>query len=635
MQLIASKDLFSISPSRIRRLENHPSLEIIFNPNITDYDTAVNLLLFFHQNLKKSTVTLQNVPPCLKPDFSEHIHNPKNIHKKKPPACSECKYNDACGGIYRDQQIQVKPVPDIPQELIIEVTRKCNLNCFYCFNSFKREGNELSLPKIKQHIDEGQTLGIPYLRLTGGEPLLREDLFEILEYSKGKFKEIRLNTNGQLIDKKTAQKLADYVYNVLIPLNAPDPETEKKITGHDSFEKKKRAIKFLKEAGIPIVRSGTIALEKNITEFETIHNLVKELNLDAWEWYRPVSKEPLVSTEKLKELVDILYAYKKKGEIYPIANAIPFCFYDSLKVNEVALGAKFDDGNTRIVLSPEGYYKPSYFLDINLGDDLEKAWKNQQHILHTECIDCIHKKVCKGGSRLFEKDPLMKQFTKEAKRFKSQFDKEIKGADECSVYYIGRSKKISIEIELFQTLSRHCQKFTDMGCGYGTESILAAILGLDVLAIDKNPDRLDFLLKRKNKYEQIRNLNIITKQGTYDEDIPETDIIFFKNSIYFIHTHPNMKLFAQCKKALGENGIMVFNTIDRIKGETIASLMEKTGLITYRKQLSKTKYRDIGDNKKEKTARFLTLGTANKFPDSLIDELDISIDRYHTLLHEL
>ncbi|MFO7710429.1 MAG: radical SAM protein [Candidatus Woesearchaeota archaeon] len=634
MQLIANKDLFSIPIPRLRKLEqSHSSFEILFKPNITDYDTAISLLLFFHQNLENSTVSLHNVPPCLKPDFSEHIHNPPDMLKSKPSICKECRYNEDCGGIYRDHNIQVRPVPDIPQELIIEITRRCNLDCFYCFNSFKREGNELSLPEIKQHIDEGERLGIPFFRLTGGEPLLREDLFEVLDYAKGKFKEIRLNTNGQLIDKSTGQKLAQYVYNVLIPLNAPDPETEKKITGHDSFEKKKQAIRLLKEAGVPVVRSGTIALEKNIDEFETLRNMAKEL--DAWEWYRPVSKEQLVSTEKLKELIDILYEYKKKGEFYPIANALPFCFYDTEKVNEVALGAKFDDGHSRIVLSPEGYYKPSYFLDMNLGANLKKAWKNQKHKLHTECIDCIHRKVCKGGSRLFEKDPLMKQFSQKAKQFKEIFDEELKSANECSGYYIGRSKKISIEIELFQILSKKYRKFTDMGCGYGTESILAATLGFDVLAVDKNLDRLHYLLKRKREYEKIGSLNIRTKEGIYDEDLPETDIIFFKNSIYFSHTHPNRELFAQCKKALSENGLMVFNTIDRIKGETISGLMEKTGLITYRKQLSKTKYRDIGENKKEKTARFLTLGTKNKFPAPLIEEVDRSINRYHTLLHEL
>lgn len=299
------------------------------------------------------------------------------------------------------------------EEVVIEVTFRCNLDCFFCFNSITltkdAASNELSTDQIKKVIDKSRELNVPYIRFTGGEPLLRSDIYELLAYARSKgFKEVRINTNGTLVDKSVAKKLEKYVDNVLVALNS---------YGDELFKRKVNALKLLKKTKIKIVRSGTIALPENIKNFLKIYCVVAKLGLDDWEFYRPIiqkNNKSLTSREEIKVLVcELLKIKKETGNIYPISNAIPFCVLgndlESMKnVSEVSLGAKYDDGHCRLVVDPRGYIKPSYFIDVNLGNylEIEKAWNSvflkkirELSFVDSTCAGCVHLSVCKAGSR--------------------------------------------------------------------------------------------------------------------------------------------------------------------------------------------------------------------------------------------
>ncbi len=87
--------------------------------------------------------------------------------------------------------------------LRISLTNRCNLDCFYCH----REGNgdsagEMDTAKVKRVLDEARASGIRTIKFTGGEPLLRSDLFEIIGHSRSLgFSDISLTTNGTLLDE--------------------------------------------------------------------------------------------------------------------------------------------------------------------------------------------------------------------------------------------------------------------------------------------------------------------------------------------------------------------------------------------------------------------------------------------------
>ena len=103
-----------------------------------------------------------------------------------------------------------------PRELCIESTTSCNCRCDFCYNqnSFAKNGrddNGLSTAELKKIIDIVSDAGIERIRFTGGEPLLRKDIFELASYAKEKNLQTVLNTNGMLIDKQKGEKISELI----------------------------------------------------------------------------------------------------------------------------------------------------------------------------------------------------------------------------------------------------------------------------------------------------------------------------------------------------------------------------------------------------------------------------------------
>jgi radical SAM protein with 4Fe4S-binding SPASM domain len=274
--------------------------------------------------------------------------------------------------------------------------------------------------------------GIKNIRFTGGEPLLRPDILEILKYAKSLgFREVRLNTNGSLIDEKMALLLTETVDNFLIPLEGPDAEAEMESTGiKDSFDLKLKAISYLAKAGAKIIRVGTVATSQVISDLEKVSKIIRNLPIRQWELYRPipVAGGGQSSRKDIELLVEKFSVLKKQdpGKEYIIANALPFCSVKNMNlIDSLSVGAIYDDGHSRFVIDPRGFAKPHYFIDENIGDPLDpigcwnhpfmKKMRNLE-FLPTVCKNCRFKLKCRGGSRFAAKmyygkydalDPLM------------------------------------------------------------------------------------------------------------------------------------------------------------------------------------------------------------------------------------
>ena len=228
-----------------------------------------------------------------------------------------------------------------------------------------------------------------------------------------------LNTNATLIDRKAADKIAECVENVLIPLNAYNDESEKAITGKNAFKRKIRGITLLRKKGIKFLRCSTVATRTNITHLDRIYALVKRLNVSDWELFReiPLFKDDItVNNNDMAMLVEKLLDINRKSKReYKIANALPFCCYDSRKVEKVALRASADDGYTRFVIDTTGDAKPMYYMKEDIGnifyDDIIDIWDcgfmkdiRQLSYVPNGCKKCKHIiKKCKGGSRVTSK----------------------------------------------------------------------------------------------------------------------------------------------------------------------------------------------------------------------------------------
>ena len=374
-------------------------------------------------------IRVKGLPHCLIPEPEGVIlksENNKNFKKLKK--CITCRYYKQCDGIPRGyfnrlDERTIKP-QSLPKEIMIELTSRCNFQCKFCFNriSFAKRGHggkEMTTDYVKKVIDSIKKAGIPIVRFTGGEPMLRSDLIDLIRYAKSKKLEVRLNTNGFLIKSyNEAKRLAENIDYVLFSMHTYDSKKDEKITGvKGSFEKKLRAIKWLKKAGIKTIRVSTIATLDNIRNLEKFYELFKKLKIDKWATNRLIplpGEKNLWGKKELSLLVEKLIKIRKDiiDKQIPlklhIVNAVPLCALDPIKMNAVCSGARSVDGHERFVIDPRGFAKPIYYIEKNIGDPLniKKCWnhpfmqslRNYKN-LPIECRSCLLLEKCKGGNR--------------------------------------------------------------------------------------------------------------------------------------------------------------------------------------------------------------------------------------------
>jgi len=136
----------------------------------------------------------------------------------------------------------------IEEKLSIEVTTHCNIDCSFCF---ARAGNaerySLPIDLVKEIITEGYNTGYRRLHITGGEPLLWEGIFGVLDYAFSiGYKTAFMNTNGTLLTKNIAKKLAGYRYlRISVSLDGGE-DLHNQLRGDDSYRRAVQGIAALR-----------------------------------------------------------------------------------------------------------------------------------------------------------------------------------------------------------------------------------------------------------------------------------------------------------------------------------------------------------------------------------------------------
>ena len=171
-----------------------------------------------------------------------------------------------------------------PIAMTFAVTYNCQCNCVHCSAGRHKKVNtpELSTEEAKRVIDESQKLGISILAFTGGEPLLREDIFELISYVNQKKTVPILFTNGLLLTQDNVDKLAKAgLYSLFVSIDSPLPEEHNKLRGMAGlFETAIEGIKQAKKKGI-FVGLSSYATHSSTKEgkYKKIHEFAKELGL--------------------------------------------------------------------------------------------------------------------------------------------------------------------------------------------------------------------------------------------------------------------------------------------------------------------------------------------------------------------
>lgn len=144
----------------------------------------------------------------------------------------------------------------------------CNQKCLHCYAAGQEysDKKELSTDEWKRVIDKCKKVCIPQLTFTGGEPTIREDLVELIDYSR--WFVTRLNTNGVLLTKELCKKLYEAsLDSVQVTFYSSNPEEHNKLVGANNFEKTVQGIENAMEAGLAIsVNTPLCSINKNYVE---------------------------------------------------------------------------------------------------------------------------------------------------------------------------------------------------------------------------------------------------------------------------------------------------------------------------------------------------------------------------------
>jgi len=227
---------------------------------------------------------------------------------------------------------------DVPIYSTIEVTWRCNLHCIHCDMELpKKDQKELSTEEIKEILRQLVQEGSLFLTLTGGEPLLREDLWEILEYAKTLKFFPKIITNGTQITYEYADNIKSLkLSGVDISIYGVTAEVHDGITGvPGSFEKTKEAIRLLRERDVKITLL-TVLMKDNFFQLQELKQYSEDLGAEhsispTIFPKRDGSKEPFkfrINDQQLKEyLKDRLPydEYKSVQDIERPALCAPHC----------------------------------------------------------------------------------------------------------------------------------------------------------------------------------------------------------------------------------------------------------------------------------------------------------------------
>jgi len=172
-----------------------------------------------------------------------------------------------------------RPVNDIR----ISITQKCNLNCFYCHKEGEEEKTtkEMTPDEIKKIIEIAAKLGIKRVKITGGEPLIRKDVTEIVEKIsniKG-IKDLSLTTNGVLLAEYAEKLRKAGLKRANISLDTLDPQKYQKITRRNYHKQVIEGIIKAVETGLHPVKINMVVLKGiNDTEIWDMINFSAKTN---------------------------------------------------------------------------------------------------------------------------------------------------------------------------------------------------------------------------------------------------------------------------------------------------------------------------------------------------------------------
>jgi cyclic pyranopterin phosphate synthase len=266
--------------------------------------------------------------------------------------------------------------------LRISITNRCNVRCFYCHHDgIIPESYEMTPDEIYRVAKVAASIGVQKIRLSGGEPLIRDDIIEIVEkISSIGFKDIALTTNGTLLGKYAEQLKAAGLNRANVSFDTLNPETYRFITKRDYIKSAKEGIMKAAEVGLYPVKVNMVVM-KGINHYEiwdmfqfckendAILQLIELLKTDNCPdngFYDEYHFNMDVVEEELAKIADNI-----KTRHFMQDRKKYFVEGGEIEVVKPMDNTQFCKNCTRIRITPEGKIKPCLLRNDNLVDLLK------------------------------------------------------------------------------------------------------------------------------------------------------------------------------------------------------------------------------------------------------------------------
>lgn len=325
-------------------------------------------------------------------------------------------------------ETRIKP----PRLIAWELTNACNLACIHCRASAIKDPapDELSTAQAKHFVDELVEYK-PIIILTGGEPLLRSDVYDIAKYASGHGLRVVLATNGTLLTPYIAKKLKDVgIQRVSISIDGSTKETHDNFRGENgAFESALRGIEILKNAGISFQINTTIT-KRNLTQISNIYDLALELGASALHIFLlvPTGRGEEIESEEIppeeyERVLNWFYDKSKNSRIQLKATCAPHYFRimrqrakaEGIRITRETHGLEAMTkgclgGSGFCFVSSRGDVYPCGYLPALAGNIRQKPFKmiwekskvfndlRDPGKLKGKCGECEYRAVC-GGCR--------------------------------------------------------------------------------------------------------------------------------------------------------------------------------------------------------------------------------------------
>jgi len=323
-----------------------------------------------------------------------------------------------------------------PKWIAWEITRRCNLRCVHCRSSSEMVINEhpdFTTQEAFRLLDDISSYAKPVMVLSGGEPLLRSDVFEIAKYGTDKGLRMCLATNGVLVTDEVCEKLkASGVRIVSLSLDGSTEEV------HDDFRSQKGAFKgtlnaasLFRKHGIEFIINSSFT-KRNQEEIPKVYRLAKEIGATAWYMFMIVPTgrgeeimNELISKEDYEEILDWHYRMEKEENDILVRPTCAPHYYRIVLQKAKEDGERFERrtlkfstggskgciaGQVICLIDVDGNVLPCSYFPLAAGNVREKSFKDiweNSALFHdmrdfkkykSRCGSCEYINVC-GGCR--------------------------------------------------------------------------------------------------------------------------------------------------------------------------------------------------------------------------------------------